>query len=55
MYFIDVKNTHECYMKFYNVRVSLTVGDIGMKSVTYMYIGTNSSRGVRNWYQFFAA
>ena len=24
MYFIDVKNTHECYMNFENVRISHT-------------------------------
>ena len=35
---IDVKNTHECYMKFDNVRIILTCAemrDFGMKSVTY--------------------
>ena len=42
VYFIDVKNKHECYMNFENVRISLT-------RVRYWYeirdIFTNSSHG----------
>ena len=39
-HFINVRNTHVCYIKFDFVRIFYKVRDIGTKYVTY-------------WYQFF--
>ena len=45
-YCIDVRSTHDCYIKFDYVRFFLT-------SEKYWYeIRTNSSHAVRNLYQF---
>ena len=51
VYFIDVKNTHECYMNFENVHIFSHICEILVWNP--WHIGTNSSRAVKNWYQLF--